>query len=159
MEASGNAQGPPTPDPALRALDTFVGTWSMKGHLIGSDDENIVGQSTFRWLDGGFFLLQDVELDFAGLFEVKSHELVCYDPETKAFSSLVFSNLSPSPLPYRWEVHDGAVTISVNYGPLDATFNGEMSEDRNTFSGGWRPNPGADETINVPYDIAGTRLE
>lgn len=52
MEASGNAQGPPTPDPALRALDPFVGTWSMKGHLIGSDDENIVGQSTFRWLDG-----------------------------------------------------------------------------------------------------------
>lgn len=72
MEASGNAQGPPTPDPALRALDPFVGTWSMKGHLIGSDDENIVGQSTFRWLDGGFFLLQDVELDFAGLFEVNS---------------------------------------------------------------------------------------
>lgn len=51
------------------------------------------------------------------------------------------------------------MTISVNYGPLDATFNREMSEDRNTFSGGWRPNPGADETINVPYDIAGTRLE
>jgi len=95
----------------------------------------------------------------AGMFEVKSHELVGYDPETAAFSSLVFSNLSPSPLPYRWEVQDRTVRISVNYGPLDATFNGEMSEDRNTFSGGWRPNPGADETVNVPYDIAGTRVD
>jgi hypothetical protein len=25
--------------------------------------------------------------------------------------------------------------------------------------GGWRPNPGADETVNVPYDIGGTRLK
>jgi hypothetical protein len=159
MEGSANAPGPPTPDPALKALDPFVGTWSMKGHLLGSDEENIVGQATFRWLEGGFFLLQDVELDFAGMFEVKSHELVGYDPETAAFSSLVFSNLSPSPLPYRWEVQDRTVRISVNYGPLDATFSGEMSEDRNTFSGGWRPSPGADETVNVPYDIAGTRLD
>ena len=28
----------PTPDPALRRLDRFVGTWSMEGHLIGSDE-------------------------------------------------------------------------------------------------------------------------
>jgi hypothetical protein len=27
-----------------------------------------------------------------------------------------------------------------------------------SFGGGWRPNPGADETINVPYDIGGRRL-
>jgi hypothetical protein len=26
-------------------------------------------------------------------------------------------------------------------------------------SGGLRPNPGADETVNVPYDIGGRRLE
>jgi hypothetical protein len=26
-------------------------------------------------------------------------------------------------------------------------------------SGGWRPNPGADETVNVPYDIGGRRLD
>lgn len=28
-------QGLPQPDPALRALDRFVGTWKMEGHLIG----------------------------------------------------------------------------------------------------------------------------
>ncbi len=28
-----------------------------------------------------------------------------------------------------------------------------------TFSGGWRPNPGADDAVNVPYDIGGHRLE
>ena len=155
MEA---AQGPPTPDPALRALDPFVGSWRLKGHLIGSDEENIVGQATYRWLEGGFFLVQDIELDFAGLFDVKSHELVGCDPETEAFSSLVFSNLAPTPLPYKWEVQGRRLTITVSYGPLDATFKGEMSEDGNSMSGGWRPNPGADEAVNVPYDIAGTRV-
>jgi hypothetical protein len=28
-----------------------------------------------------------------------------------------------------------------------------------TFSGGWRPNPGVDETVNVPYDVGGHRVE
>jgi hypothetical protein len=26
-------------------------------------------------------------------------------------------------------------------------------------SGGWRPNPGADERVNVPNDIGGRRLD
>jgi hypothetical protein len=27
-----------------------------------------------------------------------------------------------------------------------------------SFGGSWRPNPGADETINVPYNIGGRGL-
>ena len=149
----------PSPDPSLRALDPFVGTWELHGHLLGSDEENIVGRASFRWLEGGFFLVQDIELDFAGMYSVKSHELVGHDPETGALSSLVFSNMSPVPLPYHWQVDGGKVQIKVSFGPLDATYNGEIGEDGRTFSGGWRPNPGADETVNTPYDIAGTRIE
>jgi hypothetical protein len=152
------AAQPPGPDPALKGFDPFIGTWSLKGHLIGSDEENIVGQSTYKWLPGGFFLQQDVELDFAGMFSVKSHELIGYDAESGAFSSHVFSNMSPAPLPYKWELDGRTLRISVSYGPLDATFEGQLSEDGNTFSGGWRPNPGADESVNIPYDISGTRV-
>jgi len=65
----------------------------------------------------------------------------------------------PTPLPYRWEVGDDTVSISVSYGPLDATFKGGFGEDGQSFSGTWRPNPGADETVNVPYDIGGRRVE
>jgi Protein of unknown function (DUF1579) len=147
----------PQPDPALTTLEPFVGTWSMKGHLLESDEENIIGDAVFEWLPGGFFLRQRIKLDFAGLFEIESEEFVGYDAETRAFRSTVFSNMSPVPLPYRWQVEGNEVTISVSYGPLDATFRGAFSEDGNHFSGGWRPNPGADETVNVPYDIGGTR--
>jgi hypothetical protein len=45
----------------------------------------------------------------------------------------------------------------VSDGPLDATFTGSWRED-GIFSGGWRPNPGADESVNVPCDIGGRRL-
>ena len=147
----------PKPDPALQRLDRFVGTWSMEGHLVGSDENAITGRATYRWVPGGFFLEQRIELDFMGL-KIDSLELVGYDPETKTFPSTVYSNMSPAPLPYRWEVHDDDVTISVSYGPLDATFRGRFSEDGERFEGGWRPNPGADESVNVAYDIAGQRV-
>jgi len=98
-----------------------------------------------------------VKLDFAGFVQIDSTELIGYDPERDAFSSLVFSNMSPEPLPYRWDFRDRKLEITVSHGPLDATFTGEMSEDGNSFAGGWRANPGADETVNVPYDIRGDR--
>jgi hypothetical protein len=103
-------------------------------------------------------LEQNIELNFMGM-AIHSLELIGYDPETDTFPSTVFSNMSPTPLPYRWEVIGDTVKISVSYGPLDATFNGKFSKDGKSFSGGWRPNPGADETINVPYDIEGTWVE
>ncbi|HEV3475074.1 MAG TPA: DUF1579 family protein [Actinomycetota bacterium] len=147
----------PSPDPALKALDQFVGRWSMEGHLVGSTDNAIIGQATYRWVSGGFFLEQRLELDFMGM-KIQSLELIGYDPETNTFPSTVYSNMSPTPLPYRWEIDDGNVAISVSYGPLDATFKGSFSQDGKSFSGGWRPNRGADQNVNVPYDISGRRL-
>ena len=146
----------PQPDPELKRLERFVGRWSMEGHLVGSDETTIRGEAAYRWLPGGFFLEQHVQLDFMGM-QIDSLELIGYDPETKTFPSTVYSNLSSAPLPYRWEIEGDRVTIKVSYGPLDATFTGSWRED-GTFSGGWRPNPGADETVNVPYDIGGYRL-
>jgi hypothetical protein len=147
----------PQPDPALRRLDRLVGRWSMEGNLVGSDEKNIRGETSFRWVAGRFFLEQRVRIDFIGL-QIDAVELIGYDPETDTFPSTVYSNFSPEPLPYKWDVRDDSVTISVSYGQLDATFTGSWRED-GTFSGGWRPNPGADETVNVPYDISGHRLE
>ena len=40
-------QGMPTPDPALKRLNRLVDTWSMKGHLIGSDEDSITVTTTF----------------------------------------------------------------------------------------------------------------
>jgi hypothetical protein len=154
-------QGPPRPNPALQRLDRLVGTWKLKGHAVGSDQENIAGTTTFRWLHGdsgtSFFLQQDMDLDYAGQL-IKSHELIGYNPKTEAFSSFVYSNMAPDPWPYQWSVQGDTLTISIKHGPMSARFTARFSPDGNSFSGGWRPDPGADETINAPYDIVATRV-
>ena len=153
--------GTPKPDPALRRLERLVGTWRMRGRPVGSEEDTITGTTTFAWLHGGpgtsFFLQQDMEMDYAGT-PIKSREIIGYNPKTRAFSSYVYSNMAPDPWPYEWEVQGDDLTISVDFGPMNATFRGKFSPDGNSFSGGWRPNPGADETINAPYDITVSRV-
>jgi hypothetical protein len=150
------------PDPALARLDRLIGQWSMKGRSLGSKDDNISGTTTFSWLhghkDSSFFLQQDMELDYAGT-QIKSREIIGYNPKTKAFSSYVYSNMAPDPWPYEWDVQGDAITISIKSDPMDATFHGKFSDDGNVFSGGWRANPGADEVINAPYDITVKRID
>ncbi len=148
----------PQPAPELKKLSRLIGTWNMKGHLLGSDEENITGQMTFSWLPGEFFLLQSGSLSFMGM-PIENHELIGYDEESKSFTSLVYSNMSPMPLPYKWDIDGDTLRISVSYGPMDASFEGKFSEDGNSFAGGWRPNPGADQNINVAYDISGDRIK
>lgn len=153
-------QDVPKPDPALERLNRLVGTWSMKGRPLGSKKDSITGTTTFKWLNGeggvGFFLQQDMQMDYDGTL-IKSHELIGYDPKTKAFSSYVYSNMAPDPWPYAWDVQGDKLTISIESGQMNATFTGEFARDGRSFSGGWRPNPGADEAINAPYDTTLTR--
>ena len=144
----------PAPDPALKRLDQLVGSWTMKGRTLDSDEDNISGRVTFEWLPGGFFLQQRFEMDFAG-FEIQSLELIGYDPETEAFSSLVYSNLWGTPLPYKWDLRDDVLEISTDA----SEFRGTFSEDGDSFSGGWRPKPGMEGPDNIPYDISGTRVK
>lgn len=142
----------PTPHPSLKALDPLIGSWLLKGHLTGSDEVTITGKTTFSWLPGGFFLQQDATIDFMGT-RIQSREIIGYDAKSQALESLVYSNLAPDPWPYRWAIDGDILTIGVNYGPLDATFTGNIG----TFSGGWVPNPGADPAANVAYEIESER--
>jgi len=154
-------QGAPKPSFALRRLDRLVGTWRMKGKTAGSHEENIVGTTTFKWLGesgASFFLQQDMDMDYAGT-PIKSHELIGYNPKTKAFSSYVYSNMAPDPWPYEWDVQGDTLTISIDHDAMRAMFTGKFAPDGNGFSGSWRPSPGADETINAPYDISASRMK
>jgi hypothetical protein len=149
------------PDSALERLDRLVGVWKMKGHPVGSKTDSIVGTTQFQWLHGAdgksFFLQQDMEMNYDGK-PIKSHELIGFDPKTGAFSSNVYSNMAPEPWPYHWDVRGDDISISIKKPPMDATFTGKFAPDGKSFSGGWRPNPGADETVNTSYDVTATRV-
>jgi Protein of unknown function (DUF1579) len=147
-------QQPPAPDPKLKLLDRFVGTWDMKGRTLDSDADNVFGRTTFEWLPGGYFLTQRIKLDFAG-FEIEGLEVIGYDPATGTFPSTVYPSMAGTPIPYRWEIDGDDLTITTDV--IGATFTGRWSEDGESFSGGWRPNPGREGPGNVAYDISGGR--
>jgi len=153
---NSNAQQPPKPDPALKRLEKFVGTWNIKGRTLDSKVDNVSARTTFEWLPGGFFLKQSFEADFMGM-KIQSLELIGYDPSSDTFPSLVYSNLAGVPIPYRYDVRGKDVTITTDFGG-GARMTGKISEDDNTFSGGWRPNPGKEGPGNVAYDFVGTRV-
>jgi hypothetical protein len=155
-EQAAEAPQPPKPDPNLRKLDRYVGTWDMTGRTIGSDTDNVKGRTTFEWLPGGFFLQQRISLDFAG-YQVEGLELIGYDPATGKFPSTVYSNGIGQPLPYWYEV-DGD-NLKIRTETLGATFTGTWNEDGTKFSGGWRPDPGREDPGNVAYDIWGVRAK
>jgi hypothetical protein len=157
LAADEYAQGmPPGPDPELKRLERFIGTWTMKGRTLDADQDNVFGRTTFEWLPGGFFLQQRVEIDFMGM-DVKGLEIIGYDPSTKKFPSTVYSNLVGVPIAYEYDVQDDGYTIRTELAG-GATFTGTFGKDGRSMSGGWRPDEGKEGPGNVAYDIAGSRL-
>ncbi len=113
----------PGPDPALRRLDPFVGTWEMRGRTLDSTVDNVRARATFEWLPGGHFLVQRFSADFMGM-TLESTEVIGYDPATGTFPSTVYSNLVGMPLPYRWEVDGNELKITAE--AMGATFRGRL---------------------------------
>jgi hypothetical protein len=88
---------------------------------------------------------------------IEGLEVIGYNPETGTFPSTVFASMFGSPIPFRYELDNGNVTISTDFAG-GATFRGSVSEDGNHTSGGWRPNEGVDNPGNIAYDISGSRV-
>ena len=51
-------QQTPMPNPDLKTLNRLVGTWALSGDTRG--------RVKYEWAEGGFFLLQHVELEQDG---------------------------------------------------------------------------------------------
>lgn len=141
----------PEPNAALRNLDVMAGAWNLEGRETGSNGE-INGRLTFAWLEGGFYLVQHVDVDYAGR-KVNGVEYVGYDEASESLRSYFFSNEGPGPfggvaLEYVWEVDDGTLTIWGGEIGSPANFKGAFSDDRNTISGRWEwPEGGYSATL------------
>ena len=144
----------PVPDPALKRLESLVGTWELRGRTLDSKVDDLTGWTTFEWMSGGFFLKVSGEIEFRG-FKVQSLEMVAYDPKSQTFPSSVYTNMSGAVLAYQWEVQGNLVT----HGMETAKYTGTISEDGNTLSGGWRPIEGKEGAETVAYDAVMTRVK
>src|SRR4028119_178500 len=86
---------PLTPSPALRSLDRLIGTWKVSG-------PGLEGQVTFEWMEGGFFLMQHVQLTQEGQ---KTHgiEIIGHDKDSNSLKSHYFGGTGDI-LEYTWDI-------------------------------------------------------
>jgi hypothetical protein len=150
-ESTAHDLQPAAPNAALRSLDVMVGSWELEGRVFDSEDE-IRGRLELEWLDGGYYLVQRVDVDYAGE-RTTGVEYVGYDAENDNLKSSFYSNQGPGPfggvaLDYVWEVGADTLTIWAGSVGSPANFKGTFSDDRTTVSGRWEwPGGGYDATM------------
>lgn len=144
-------QQAPEPNSALGDLEVMVGTWDLKGRESGPDGE-IHGRVTFEWMEGGFYLVQHVDLDHIGN-RIKGVEYIGYDESNEVLKSYFFGNTGPGPfggvaLEYVWEVGDDTLTIWGGFVGSPAAFKGRFGDNGNTITGRWEwPGGGYEATM------------
>jgi hypothetical protein len=123
-----------SPVPALRCLESLVGTWKVTGREFGSDGE-ITGQVSFEWSEDGTFLIQQVDLNHNG-YNIKGFEYIGYDEESQSIKSRFFDTTG-NLYEYVWELDGDSLTIWGGYAGSAAVFRGRFSSNHNRYSGRW----------------------
>src|SRR5262245_53170258 len=92
--AAQGAADTPRPDPALKRLDYFIGTWhtegKMKESIFGPADTSS-GTDRHEWAVSGFFEVLHHEETF-GANRRTALKIVGYDPEKKVYRGYTFSD-------------------------------------------------------------------
>jgi hypothetical protein len=120
----------PPPDPELKRLEPLLGTWTTEGHTQDSvlgPGVPVTSTETFRWLDGGYFLVQEYETTFGDEPTQRGVVYWGYDAEVGRFRIIFFSNNGPFTEEgnrYEGEVADGRL---ISVGP--ARFQYELAEE------------------------------
>ncbi|MBE0448521.1 MAG: DUF1579 family protein [Actinobacteria bacterium] len=145
---------PPRPNPDLKNLDRLVGTWNLKGSEFGTYGE-IKGQVTFEWMEGGFFLVQHVNINYAGQkvkgIEIIGHERKFGEEPSEEIKSRFYDNMGNT-LDYVYEVDGDTLTIWGGEKGSPAHFKSKYTEDGNTSTGRW-------EWPGGGYEVTATRVK
>ena len=150
METNRQSAGTPErdlPSPDLKKLDRLVGTWQLSG-----DTEGTV---MFDWLEGGFFLRQQVAIRLFG-HDVKATEIIGHlhpfgaEPSSDIHSRAYDAN--GNTLDYVYELEGDTLTIWGGQKGSPAYYKGEFSQDGNTVAGEWMYPGGGYKSTMVRID-------
>lgn len=132
MSDEQDEQQLPDPDPDLRALDRLVGSWSVSGGAEGS--------VRYEWMEGGFFLIQHVDLEQYGQnvkgIEIIGHERQFGAEPSEDIKSRFYDSMGNT-LDYVYELAGDTLTIWGGEKGSPAYFKGKFSENGRTLSGAW----------------------
>jgi hypothetical protein len=132
-------------DPELKRLEPLIGTWRTEEHtqdsVLGAG-VHVTSQETFRWFEGGYYLVQTYETRFGDEPVQKGINYWYYDSGSRTFEIIFFSNNGPFSEEgnrYRGEITHGKLVCE---GP--ARFEYELDDE-----GRIKVNP--DGTISVAW--------
>ena len=117
----------PVPNPDLKPLDRLVGTWNLSGDAEGT--------VSYAWMDGGFFLIQHVNITLFG-HRVKGIEIIGHmrpygEQPSADIRSRAYDN-DGNTLDYGHEVNADELTIWGGEKGSPAYYKSQFSPDGNT---------------------------
>ncbi len=124
------AFGAPPPDPELKRLEPLLGVWKTEANTLDGvlgPGVPVISSERFRWLEGGYFLVQDYETIFGDEPAQEGVNYWYYDAAAGRFRIIFFSNNGPFTEEgnrYQGAVDDGRLTF---VGP--ARFQYELDEE------------------------------
>ena len=138
-------QKAPESSPALKKLEKLVGTWDVSG--------GVQGRLIYDWMEGGFFLLQHVDMNHQG-HRIKGVEVIGHlkpfgGEPSQDIKSRWYDN-EGNTFDYVYEVEGDTLTIWGGERGSPAYYQGQFSDDGNTLTGGWvYPGGGGYDAIAV----------
>lgn len=122
----------PEPSEALTRLNRLVGTWELSGETSGT--------VRYEWMEGGFFLLQHVDMihgdnHIKGL-EVIGHEQPFGGERSEDIQSRFYDNMGNT-FDYVYEIEGDVLTIWGGMRGSPAYYKGTFSADDSVLDGGW----------------------
>jgi hypothetical protein len=125
-------QQAPEPSPDLESLDRLAGTWEVSG--------GAQGRVSYEWMEGGFFLIQHVDLEQYGQkitgIEIIGHERLFGEEPGEDIKSRFYDNMGNT-LDYVYELEGDTLTIWGGEKGSPAYARGEFGEDGDTLSSEW----------------------
>jgi hypothetical protein len=144
--ADPSTMSPPNgPNPDLGSLEKLIGTWAVSGEAEGT--------VRYEWTEGGFFLLQHVDLDGNKGLEVIGHESKYGEPPSADIRSRYYGFSEGETLDYTYQVVGETLTIWMGERGSPAYYEGTFDNDGKVLTGGWHyPNGGGYSTVSTRTD-------
>lgn len=121
-----------SPHPDLKSLEKLVGAWKVSG--------GVKGQITYEWMEGGFFLMQQVDFEHDG-HRIKGLEIIGhlrpFGEEPSSDIKSRFYDTMGNTLDYVYELKGNTFMIWGGEKGSPAFFKGTFSSDGNTCTGAW----------------------
>jgi hypothetical protein len=132
----------------LQSLDRLIGKWKLSGDAHG--------QIEYKWLEGGRFLMQDVDIEYRGR-SIKGIELIGRlqrpgEEPSQDIWSRFYSFLDGLTLDYVYELAGDTLTIWFSHKHSDNFYQGTFANDGASFRGAWQWPGGG-------YSVVGVRIE